>query len=79
MVESSPLTPAALIEAIQAERTTSPGTYTCEYCGGTFPYEPGWTDDDAAAEYLDVFGDTPDPAGYAVVCDVCYVAMGLGS
>ena len=43
--------------------------YTCAACGNT--YEEGWSDEEARAEYEDVFpGRDIDDAD--VVCDTCY-------
>lgn len=47
------------------------GTYTCELCGGTFPSEPGWTEEDRLAEMRENFGDIPEE-DRASVCDDCY-------
>ena len=53
-------------------------TYTCEMCGET--YERGWTDEEAAAEFLATFGRPPEPGETdAIVCDDCYKTLGLGS
>ena len=51
-------------------------TFTCDCCGGTFPYDPDWSEDDAYAEARGNFGVDPaqDPT-MAHVCDDCYLAM----
>ena len=46
-------------------------TFTCAQCGVT--YEKAWTDEEAAAEGAEVFGQViEDPA---VVCTDCYKTM----
>jgi hypothetical protein len=47
-------------------------TFTCAACGGTF--EKGWSDEEAAAEALEVWGPL-DPDDEATVCDDCYKAI----
>ena len=44
-------------------------TFRCDRCHGTFPKE--WSDADAAAESMEVFGEMPD-GDSAVVCDGCF-------
>lgn len=46
-------------------------TFTCEVCGET--YEKGWTDEEAIAEQLEVFGTTSEDDG--VACEDCYAAV----
>ena len=46
--------------------------YTCAACGNT--YEEGWSDEEARAEYAEVFpGCSIDEAD--IVCDPCYQEM----
>lgn len=47
-------------------------TFTCANCGGAF--EKDWTDEEAVAESVLVFGDL-EPDDQAIVCDDCYVMM----
>jgi hypothetical protein len=47
-------------------------TYTCEACHGTF--SKGWSDDEALAEAVGLFGAIPVEE-QAVVCDDCFNAM----
>ena len=48
--------------------------YTCAACGGVF--ETAWTDEEAVAEYGEVFQGKHEPAHEAdVVCDDCYQKM----
>ena len=49
-------------------------TYTCEQCGQECGGDEDWSDEDAAAEMRDNFGDL-SPDDRAVVCDDCYQAM----
>jgi len=43
--------------------------FTCENCGGTFPY--AWSDSDAMEEAKENFGDVPKDE-LSIVCDDCY-------
>ena len=46
--------------------------YICDHCGGRFPYEDGWDDDDAEAERAaNGWADIPDEY-MCCVCDDCY-------
>jgi NAD-dependent SIR2 family protein deacetylase len=43
-------------------------TFTCAHCGGTF--EKGWSDEEAKAEEVEVWGgEVEDPT---LVCDECF-------
>jgi DNA-directed RNA polymerase subunit RPC12/RpoP len=48
--------------------------YKCSVCGGTF--EKMRSDDEALQETKELFGDFPMEE-LAIVCDVCFKAMGL--
>lgn len=53
----------------------SGGSYKCEHCGGTFPYDPEWSDEDAMDERAtNGWGHVPDE-DMAIVCDDCYKKM----
>ena len=41
--------------------------YTCAHCGGTF--EKAWSDEEAAAESLSIWGKLDDPT---TICDDCW-------
>lgn len=45
-----------------------PETFTCQQCGDTF--EKAWSDADAAAEALELWG--PDPQAMVLLCDDCF-------
>lgn len=47
-------------------------TYTCERCKGVF--EKGWTDEEAAAEAQQLFGDLSED-DKAVLCEDCFQAL----
>lgn len=47
-------------------------TYTCSACHGVF--ESGWTDEEAQAEALSIFGAQCGPM--SMVCDECWHKMG---
>jgi hypothetical protein len=46
--------------------------YTCAACGGVFG--KGWSDEEAAAESVELFGEWPAEQ-MAVVCDDCFNKM----
>ena len=48
----------------------APDQYQCGACGGIF--EKGWSDSEAEAERLSLFGDTVPQNECAIVCDDCY-------
>ena len=50
-----------------------PETFVCAACHGTFP--KGWSDEEALAESVDVFGVALPAEDQAVVCDDCYKQM----
>jgi rubredoxin len=47
-----------------------PDRYTCEECGET--YDKSWSDEEAAAEAVENFGDLPNHTNMAIVCDDCF-------
>lgn len=49
-------------------------TFTCESCGGTFPIDPDWSEEDMLAEAVAAFG-SPPPADAPRVCTPCYDAI----
>lgn len=51
------------------ETKISPTEYTCAHCGET--YEKGWTDEEAAAEKTQNWGEI-SMDHCAVICDDCY-------
>ena len=52
--------------------TSFPDTFTCASCHQTF--EKAWTDEEAAEELEDTFGNF-EPSDCDVVCDDCYREM----
>jgi hypothetical protein len=46
--------------------------FTCQNCGGTFTKV--WSDEEAAAESLEIFGPIPSEA-QATICDGCFRHM----
>jgi hypothetical protein len=44
--------------------------FSCEMCGGTFP--KAWSDEEAEAEYVRLFGGDPKKDDVAVICEVCF-------
>jgi len=48
-------------------------TFTCEGCGGTFESE--WSEDEARAEQVEVFGFTLPKQECCLLCDDCYAAF----
>ena len=46
-----------------------PNEYKCEKCGGIF--EKGWSDEEAAIEYIAIYGEAP-MANVALLCEDCY-------
>ncbi len=54
---------------------TPEGHYRCALCKGVF--EKGWSDEEAKAEYGQVFPGKPLEEA-DVVCDDCYKRIGLG-
>lgn len=52
-------------------------TFTCEQCHQTFPTVPGWTDDDAEAEYQQEFPIEANAPGAqrAIICHECYLEL----
>lgn len=52
---------------------SAPETFTCAACHGTFP--KGWSDEEALAESVDVFGVALPTEDQAVICDDCYKQM----
>lgn len=55
------------------QREENSARFVCAACGGDF--EKGWSDEEAAAEYAQDFGDFNDGEPPAVVCDDCYNLM----
>lgn len=53
---------------------TTPQTFTCGECGGTFPFDPA-QDEEAHQEALHLFGERGDAPDMAIVCDDCYVEI----
>lgn len=49
--------------------------YTCAECGGEF--ESDWTEEEAQAERLALFGDVPEE-DMEQVCDDCFRDLGFG-
>jgi len=47
-----------------------PYIFTCGRCGWTGPSE--WSEEDAHAECLEVFGEMPEPEDRITVCEECY-------
>jgi hypothetical protein len=43
--------------------------FTCAECGET--HEKGWSDEEAAAEHIALYGRRPDPDA-GVLCDDCF-------
>jgi cytochrome c1 len=56
-----------------AAAATQPHEYVCAACGGTF--RTTWTDEEAVADSVKVFGVQPTPESSAVICDDCYQQM----
>lgn len=48
-------------------------TYQCARCGGKF--ENAWTDEEAEAEYEQLFGQPLDKNRAVVLCDDCYLLV----
>jgi hypothetical protein len=48
-------------------------TFTCALCGWTGP--KAWSDLEAAAECVELFGDLPLPEDRVQVCDPCHKRM----
>ena len=49
-------------------------TWICDCCGGTFPKDPAWTEEEKLAEMQANIGDLPED-DRASVCDDCYEAI----
>jgi hypothetical protein len=49
---------------------STPRTYTCAVCKGTF--QSGWTEEEAKAECIKDFGALPPEEHRAVLCEDCY-------
>ena len=48
-------------------------TYTCDACGGVF--DSKWSDEEAQAEAVELFGQDPADGDMAEVCDDCFKKM----
>lgn len=47
-------------------------TYRCEVCGGPFKTYPAWTNDDAKAEYEQLYGAPWHPEDGGAICGLCF-------
>ncbi len=55
-----------------AKQEAASSTFTCDQCGGTFPFE--WSDEKAREEAR-ANGFDPDAPDMAILCDDCYKAV----
>ena len=46
--------------------------YQCDLCKEVFAKEEAWTEDDAQAETVRLFGGMPPPDHLSVICDDCF-------
>ena len=55
-----------------APPTAGPATKTCAACKEEFLADPSWTDEDAAKEMVEVWGEGARAEEFEVVCEDCY-------